>query len=791
LILAQTGTLTTTVSASAEFEAPGSLVVNKAIGGPAAGQQAAIIISVVCDGTPLTPLFIIAANTPAGVQSQTYTSIPAGSRCMVTEQEDGASSTVTVVVVGASTQVTIQPGATATVNVTNTYTLIPGELVVRKTIEGPAAGEQAAITIGVVCGGTPLADFVIPVGTLAGTVEQRYPNIPAGSTCTITETVNGSTAAVSNVTVPPAQQVAIPAATAAEALLSDTYNYNPGSLTVTKTITGPAAGQQGAVTIHVTCDGVALIPDFVIPAGTPAGSQSLTYTGIPGNARCEVVETADGHQPTVTAQSDGGQVISVPPGGNAVTTITDTYDTGSVIVNKTITGLAAGAQGDITVDVNCGGTVLTPVFVIPAGSPAGTQSQEYTGIPAGTVCTVTETGNGASGTVTVATTGSPQDITVAANGSATASIIDDYDFVPGSLTINKAILGSAAGLQGQVTIEVICGATTLQPPFVIPAGTPAGTTSQTYTGIPGNTTCNIQETADGASALITVAAVGSGQDVVVGPGAQAAATLTNTYTAAPGALVVTKTITGPSAGSQGPVTISVVCGGSALPDFVVPAGIAPGSTSRLYAPLPAGTSCVVTETVDGATSTVAARTVGFRRDITFARAAESHSLIISPATLTEVSITNTYTPITGALIITKNITGNAAGQQGDIDILVDCGTPSQVFSYSIPAGSAGNPSRTYDLLDATSTCTVTETINGSTVDVSVIGSGSGRQVVIPAAGLASLDLANAYSTAFAPSTAPGTLPSTGRETNVQWRWALLAITLGLVLLAWTRRTRTA
>ena len=40
----------------------------------------------------------------------------------------------------------------------------------------------------------------------------------------------------------------------------------PGSLTVTKTIGGAAAGQQGEIRIDVSCNGVGLDP-FIIPAG--------------------------------------------------------------------------------------------------------------------------------------------------------------------------------------------------------------------------------------------------------------------------------------------------------------------------------------------------------------------------------------------------------------------------------------------------------------------------------------------------------------------------------------------
>ena len=51
----------------------------------------------------------------------------------------------------------------------------------------------------------------------------------------------------------------------------------------------------------------------------------------------------------------------------------------------------AGAQGAVTISVSCSGTAL-PDFVVPANSPAGTVFRSYTGIAAGSTCTVTETG---------------------------------------------------------------------------------------------------------------------------------------------------------------------------------------------------------------------------------------------------------------------------------------------------------------------------------------------------------------------------------------------------------------
>ena len=58
----------------------------------------------------------------------------------------------------------------------------------------------------------------------------------------------------------------------------------PGSLVLKKTIAGPAAGSQGQVVIHASCNGTALTPDLTIPAGAHAGD-THTYHDIPAERR--------------------------------------------------------------------------------------------------------------------------------------------------------------------------------------------------------------------------------------------------------------------------------------------------------------------------------------------------------------------------------------------------------------------------------------------------------------------------------------------------------------------------
>ena len=86
---------------------------------------------------------------------------------------------------------TVPAGGVATAELVDVYFLVPGSLTVTKTISGVSAGQQGAIVIGVNCAGLPLPAFTIPAGA-TGSQSHTYDNIPAGLTCTVTETADGA-----------------------------------------------------------------------------------------------------------------------------------------------------------------------------------------------------------------------------------------------------------------------------------------------------------------------------------------------------------------------------------------------------------------------------------------------------------------------------------------------------------------------------------------------------------------------------------------------------------------------
>ena len=73
--------------------------------------------------------------------------------------------------------------------------------------------------------------------------------------------------------------------------------YSAGSVTVTQRIEGPAAGDQGEISLLLSCDLSPAAPVtrmFTVPAGAAAGDRAFTASGLRAGATCTVTQTANG-----------------------------------------------------------------------------------------------------------------------------------------------------------------------------------------------------------------------------------------------------------------------------------------------------------------------------------------------------------------------------------------------------------------------------------------------------------------------------------------------------------------
>lgn len=317
-----------------------------------------------------------------------------------------------------------------------------------------------------------------------------------------------------------------------------------GKLVVNKTIAGPAAGSQGQVVIHVDCDDGVARRDFVIPAGTPAGTKSRIYGRIAAGTKCTVLETSNGSVvgTDVTVTGDG-QEVTIPAGGTKTIDISDTYTAvpspgpSSLLVTKTIAGPLAGHQGSVTIHVVCNGTALSPDFTIAAGTTAGSFSHSFGPITPGSVCSVTETADGAGGSIQAIVSGSGATVTIPADAVVPVNVMDVYEQAPtplpdvaaGTLRVTKTIAGSAGGQQGRIAILVACGDPAHTFAFVIPAGTRRGSVSRYFPGLPAGSRCTITEAANGHSSTVRASGAGGRRTATIAAGRTTTVHLTDRF----------------------------------------------------------------------------------------------------------------------------------------------------------------------------------------------------------------------------------------------------------------------
>ncbi|MCR2763362.1 thioester domain-containing protein [Microbacterium sp. zg.B48] len=318
LVLAETATLEATAQAPVQFFEAASLTVNKAFAGAGVGQQGASQLTVDCgDGVARV------ADIPQGASTAqvfTFEGIAVGATCLINEPATGETTAVTVTTDAPQSVPIPEAGATATI--TNTVTVRPGALDVTKVIAGPQAGLQGEITLDVVCGTALSETVVIPAGAAAGTYTETFSELPAGTECTITETATGETAAVAVVSDGPVTVTVAPGAGVAAAV-TDTVTYRPGSLSVSKVLTGALAGQQGQITLAVDC-GAALADTVIIPAGAAAGTYTETFTELPAGTACTVTEPVSGETSAVRVFSSGTANATIQPGTDSTVELTNT-----------------------------------------------------------------------------------------------------------------------------------------------------------------------------------------------------------------------------------------------------------------------------------------------------------------------------------------------------------------------------------------------------------------------------------------------------------------------------------
>ncbi|MFE7404724.1 DUF5979 domain-containing protein [Isoptericola sp. NPDC057559] len=572
-------------------------------GGPAYGAGP-FTIQVVCTydadgdgpgeaGTVYDGTVVLGGAGPLDAQ---IANLPVGAECTITETNDGGATGAVVV----PDTVTVDADEPAQVVITNTFDL--GTIEVDKELDGlgalygPGPFEVTlACTYGEDGNGDPV-EIVIPGGAVRTFVPGQpavYEGLPVGAECTVTETddfgatevsvsvdggepVDGNSA---DVVVPPADGGE---ATTVTVTVTNTFLTAP--VLVEKTVDGDAADfapgmpdipplpelPDEPVTPEELAALIAQLDDFYaqfplegipyraslsctfqgaeipVPGGAvrPFGpGLPGVYFGLPVGATCTVTETETGGATSTTIEPspfvvDEDRVLPAPP---QVVTVTNTYDAGSIQVEKVLDGDGAEfVTAPFEVSLTC--TFLGEAIEVPGGATRTVTPDEpatYDGLPVGAECVVTETDAAGAASSTVSTTvegGDPGQVVVPGADADPAVITVTNTFDVGSIAVEKVVdfEGSSYDV-GPFEVTLAC--TFQGEDITVPGGAAreiAGGDTVTYAGLPIGAECVVTETDDGGATSSTVSTIGDGD-----PGAATVAadpaqlTVTNVFPAPP------------------------------------------------------------------------------------------------------------------------------------------------------------------------------------------------------------------------------------------------------------------
>ena len=212
---------------------------------------------------------------------------------------------------------------------------------------------------------------------------------------------------------------------------------------------------------------------LVIPAGTPAGTHTITYRV------CEKLNPTNCHTVTSTLVIGTGSLTVTPVTPLTVPNGISGGTTSSVLTGITLNGTTVTNTNSVTISFSGLPTGVTSntngQLVIPAGTPAGTHTITYK------VCeklnptnchTVTSTLVIGTGSLTV-TPVTPLTVPNGISGGTTSSVLTGITLNGATVTNTNSVTISFSGLPAGVT-------TNTNGQLVIPAGTPATSTLVTY-----------------------------------------------------------------------------------------------------------------------------------------------------------------------------------------------------------------------------------------------------------------------------------------------------------------------
>ena len=407
-----------------------------------------------------------------------------------------------------------------------------------------------------------------------------------------------------------------------------------------------------------------------IPVGYSCSVKERVDKGLDGTAYTAYLE---GYTLDVTTGAD----VTIAKGAVSNIDVTNTYtrDTGRFSVTKKVAGDAGDkAPSTYTFDYTCKADGKDPIEgTIDVGKGETKQSKE---IPVGYSCSVKEhVDEGQDGTAYLegytldVTTGA--DVTIAKGAVSNIDVTNTYTRDTGRFSVTKKVAGDAGDkAPSTYTFDYTCKADGKDPiEGTIDVG--KGETKQSKE-IPVGYSCSVKEHVDegqdGTAYLEGYTLdVTTGAAVTIAKDAVSNIDVTNTYTLNKGTFSVKKAVEGATfTGADNTFTVQYTCthNSVALTDEQKAGSLTlTGNGTAVTSPsLPFGTSCTIKE-ADGSAQ---------RAGYAVATAYTAGQVTVGTATPSpEVTVTNTYAPLTGGFVISKTVDGDGAALAKDTQFTFD------------------------------------------------------------------------------------------------------------------------
>ncbi len=370
-------------------------------------------------------------------------------------------------------------------------------------------------------------------------------------------------------------------------------------------------------------------------------------------------------------------------------TFTNSRNTGSLVLVKSLTGGPSGYTGPFTINYDCDdGTAHDGSVELNAGA----SSDPITGIPSGTQCTVSEP---TLPTVPGYTFGTPTFVpsaTVTISSSSTVEVTTNNTLTQdlGSLTILKTLSNpDGATVPASFTIDYDCGGTYAGSVSVAAGG------SQIVSNIPTGSSCTVSEPALTPIVGYTWGTpVVTGSPATIGKNTTIEVSVANSISRDLGSLVLAKSLTGGPANYTGPFTLNYSCVDGPSGNVQVNAG-----ASETISNIPTGAVCTVSETPPTAPT-------GYTFGTPIFDPADPVTIPTGNGSSITVTTNNSLTRDTGSLKLSKSLSGGPSGYTGPFTISYDCNDdPAHDGSVTIEAGL----SETISGIPTGTQCVVSET----------------------------------------------------------------------------------